>query len=86
MKQSDTPLMKQWGKLKEAYPDTIILFKVGDYYESFKEDAKVVAKETGVPLTKRENISLAGFQEKMIDTYLPKIVRAGYRVATAEPV
>jgi DNA mismatch repair protein MutS len=78
--------MRQWRKLKENYPDTIILFKVGDYYESFEEDAKVVSKETGISLTKREKISLAGFPEKMIDVYLPKIVRAGYRVATAEPI
>jgi DNA mismatch repair protein MutS len=86
---SITPLMVQYGKIKETYPDTILLFRVGDFFETFEEDAKTASKVLGITLTKRSNgaadgVALAGFPHHAIDTYLPKLVRAGYRVAVCE--
>ncbi len=86
---SITPLMAQYGKIKESYPDTILLFRVGDFFETFEEDAKTASKVLGITLTKRANgaageVPLAGFPHHAIDTYLPKLVRAGYRVAVCE--
>ena len=84
-----TPLMAQYFKIKEANPDTILLFRVGDFFETFDEDAKLASKVLGITLTKRSNgaagnVPLAGFPHHAIDTYLPKLVRAGYRVAVCE--
>ncbi len=84
-----TPLMAQYFKIKEANPDTILLFRVGDFFETFEEDAKTASKVLGITLTKRANgaashVALAGFPHHAIDTYLPKLVRAGYRVAVCE--
>ena len=84
-----TPLMAQYNKIKLAYPDTILLFRMGDFFETFEEDAKIAAKVLGITLTKRGNGSteetpLAGFPHHALDTYLPKLVRAGYRVAICE--
>jgi DNA mismatch repair protein MutS len=84
-----TPLMAQYLKIKEANPDTILLFRVGDFFETFDEDAKLASKVLGITLTKRSNgaagnVPLAGFPHHAIDTYLPKLVRAGYRVAVCE--
>ncbi len=84
-----TPLMTQYFKIKEANPDTILLFRVGDFFETFEEDAKTASKVLGITLTKRANgaashVALAGFPHHAIDTYLPKLVRAGYRVAICE--
>jgi len=84
-----TPLMAQYYKVKQAHPDTILLFRVGDFFETFEEDAKTASKVLGITLTKRSNGSsgdtpLAGFPHHAIDTYLPKLVRAGYRVAVCE--
>jgi DNA mismatch repair protein MutS len=84
-----TPLMAQYYKVKQAHPDTILLFRVGDFFETFEEDAKTTSKVLGITLTKRSNGSsgdtpLAGFPHHAIDTYLPKLVRAGYRVAVCE--
>jgi len=84
-----TPLMAQYFKIKEANPDTILLFRVGDFFETFEEDAKTASKVLGITLTKRANgaashVALAGFPHHAIDTYLPKLVRAGYRVAICE--
>ncbi len=86
-----TPLMAQYLRIKEANPDTILLFRVGDFFETFEEDAKTASKVLGITLTKRangaaENVPLAGFPFHAIDTYLPKLVRAGYRVAICEQV
>jgi DNA mismatch repair protein MutS len=84
-----TPLMAQYFKIKEANPDTILLFRVGDFFETFDEDAKTASKVLGITLTKRANgaashVALAGFPHHAIDTYLPKLVRAGFRVAVCE--
>ncbi len=86
-----TPLMAQYSKIKQAHPDTILLFRMGDFFETFEEDAKTAAKVLGITLTKRANgaageVPLAGFPHHAIDTYLPKLVRAGYRVAVCEQV
>lgn len=88
---SVTPLMVQYNKVKKDYPDTIVLFRVGDFFETFQEDAKTASKVLGITLTKRSNgkagnVPLAGFPHHAIDTYLPKLVKAGYRVAVCEQV
>ncbi len=84
-----TPLMKQYQQVKAKHPDTILLFRMGDFYETFEEDAKTTAKVLGITLTKRGNgaageIPLAGFPHHAIDAYLPKLLKAGYRVAICE--
>lgn len=84
-----TPLMAQYSRIKENYPDTILLFRMGDFFETFEEDAKIASKVLGITLTKRangaaEDVPLAGFPHHAIDSYLPKLVRAGYRVAVCE--
>ncbi len=86
---SATPLMSQYHKIKLDNPDTILLFRVGDFFETFDEDAKIASKVLGITLTKRangqaENVPLAGFPHHAIDTYLPKLIKAGYRVAICE--
>ena len=88
---SQTPLMLQYYKIKEAHPDTILLFRMGDFFETFEEDAKIASKVLGITLTKRANgaageVPLAGFPHHAIDTYLPKLVRSGYRVAVCEQI
>lgn len=85
----ETPLMKQYNEVKAKYPDAILLFRVGDFYETFGADAIKTAQVLGITLTKRANgsashIELAGFPHHSIDTYLPKLVRAGYRVAICD--
>jgi DNA mismatch repair protein MutS len=87
--KKETPLMKQFNKIKAKYPDAILLFRVGDFYETFGEDAVKSAKTLGITLTKRHNgsaneIALAGFPHHSINTYLPKLVRAGFRVAICD--
>lgn len=83
-----TPLMAQYFKLKSKHPDAILLYRVGDFYETFAKDAIKVADILGIVLTKRNNggndIELAGFPYHSLDVYLPKLVRAGYRVAICE--
>src|SRR5690606_12526195 len=86
-----TPLMAQYYKIKEQNPDTILLFRVGDFMETFDEDAKTASKVLGITLTKRangaaEDVPLAGFPFHANDNYLPKLVRAGDRVAVCEQV
>lgn len=86
-----TPLMSQYFKIKAENPDTILLFRVGDFFETFEEDAKTASKVLGITLTRRangqaEDVPLAGFPHHAIDTYLPKLVKAGYRVAVCEQV
>lgn len=81
--------MKQYNDIKGKYPDAILLFRVGDFYETFGEDAIKAAQILGITLTKRANgsatyIELAGFPHHSVDTYLPKLVRAGYRVAICD--
>lgn len=85
----ETPLMKQYYQIKGRYPDALLLFRVGDFYETFGEDAKVAAEVLGIVLTKRHNgsaneIALAGFPHHSLETYLPKLVRAGHRVAICD--
>ncbi len=84
-----TPLMQQYYRIKQQYPDAVLLFRVGDFYETFGEDAVRTSKALGIVLTKRGNGSeaetaLAGFPHHALDTYLPKLVRAGMRVAVCE--
>ena len=85
----ETPLMKQYNDIKAQHPDAILLFRVGDFYETFCEDAIKASKILGITLTRRANgaatyIELAGFPHHSLDTYLPKLVRAGQRVAICE--
>ncbi|MBK9420998.1 MAG: DNA mismatch repair protein MutS [Flavobacteriales bacterium] len=84
----ETPLMRQYGSIKAQYPDAILLFRVGDFYETFLQDAVLAAGVLGITLTKRNNgdgeIELAGFPYHALDTYLPKLVRAGHRVAICD--
>lgn len=85
----DTPLMKQYNKIKAQHPDAILLFRVGDFYETFSEDAIKTSEILGITLTKRRNgsasfIELAGFPHHALNSYLPKLVRAGQRVAICE--
>lgn len=84
-----TPLMKQYMEMKKKHPDAILLFRVGDFYELFCEDAVTASDVLGITLTRRANgkkssIELAGFPHHALDTYLPKLVRAGHRVAVCE--
>jgi DNA mismatch repair protein MutS len=86
-----TPLMAQYAKIKQAHPDSILLFRMGDFFETFEEDAKIASRVLGITLTRRahgaaEDVPLAGFPHHAIDTYLPKLVRAGYRVAICEQI
>ena len=88
-KYVETPLMKQYYNIKEKHPDAILLFRVGDFYETFGEDAIKTAEIVGITLTRRANgaasyVELAGFPHHALDTYLPKLVRAGQRVAICE--
>ncbi|MCY7410101.1 MAG: DNA mismatch repair protein MutS [Chitinophagales bacterium] len=86
---TETPLMQQYKTIKAKYPDAILLFRVGDFYETFDTDAVLTSKVLGMVLTKRANGAaayqdLAGFPYHALDTYLPKLVRAGYRVAICD--
>ena len=85
----DTPLMQQHNSIKAKYPDAILLFRVGDFYETFGQDAIITAQVLGITLTKRNNgnpdaSELAGFPHHALDTYLHKLVKAGYRVAICD--
>ena len=86
---SDTPLMQQHRAIKQKYPDAILLFRVGDFYETFGQDAVIASQVLGITLTKRNNgaaasSELAGFPHHAIDVYLHKLVKAGYRVAICD--
>ena len=88
-KIAETPLMKQYNTIKNKHPDALLLFRVGDFYETFGEDAVKAANILGIVLTKRANgsatfIDLAGFPHHSLDVYLPKLVRAGQRVAICD--
>lgn len=85
----ETPLMKQYVEMKAKHPDAVLLFRVGDFYETFSDDAIVASEILGITLTRRANgaassVELAGFPHHALDTYLPKLVRAGKRVAICE--
>lgn len=89
VEQKETPLMKQYNAIKAKYPGALLLFRVGDFYETFGEDAIKAAGILGIVLTKRGNGSaneteLAGFPHHSLETYLPKLVRAGQRVAICD--
>lgn len=88
-KYAETPLMKQYNQIKAKYPDALLLFRVGDFYETFGTDAIRASSVLGIVLTKRRNgaasfVELAGFPHHSLDTYLPKLVRAGHRVAICD--
>jgi len=89
MAKSETPMMKQYNEIKAKYPETVLLFRMGDFFETFGDDAVITAKVCGITLTKRNNgaagdMALAGFPHHQLDVYLPKLVRGGYRVAVCE--
>lgn len=89
--KDSTPLMRQYFEIKAKYPDTILLYRMGDFYETFDEDARQVHKILGITLTKRANgkaseVALAGFPYHALDSYLPKLIRSGLRVAVCEQV
>jgi DNA mismatch repair protein MutS len=88
-KTSKTPLMDQYYRIKAKHTDAILLFRVGDFYETFETDAVEISRILGITLTKRANgaasyVELAGFPYHALDTYLPRLVRAGQRVAICE--
>lgn len=85
----ETPMMKQYNEIKSEHPDAVLLFRVGDFYETFSDDAITAAEILGITLTRRANgaaqfVELAGFPHHALDTYLPKLVRAGKRVAICD--
>ncbi|WP_407508367.1 DNA mismatch repair protein MutS [Elizabethkingia anophelis] len=87
--KKETPLMGQYNSIKAKYPDALLLFRVGDFYETFGQDAVKTSQILGIVLTKRANgsashIELAGFPHHSLDSYLPKLVRAGMRVAICD--
>ncbi|WP_185866463.1 DNA mismatch repair protein MutS [Blattabacterium cuenoti] len=89
LKKEETPLFKQYNDIKAKYPDTILLFQVGDFYETFGEDAIKCSKILDIVLTKRSNnqkntTHLAGFPYHSLNTYLPRLIRSGYRVAICD--
>jgi DNA mismatch repair protein MutS len=89
MAVAETPLMKQHKDIKNKYPDAVLLFRVGDFYETFSEDAHIASRVLGITLTKRANgsastVDLAGFPHHSLETYLHKLVKAGYRVAICD--
>ena len=79
-----SPVMKQFQELKATYPNATILFRCGDFYETYQEDAEVVAKTLGITLTKKDDIKIAGFPYHALDQYLPKLIRHGMRVAICD--
>ena len=88
-KTADTPMMQQHRAIKQKYPDAILLFRVGDFYETFGSDAVIASQVLGITLTKRNNgvassSDLAGFPHHALDSYLHKLVKAGYRVAICD--
>ena len=89
VKADETPLMQQHNAIKQKYPDAILLFRVGDFYETFGQDAVIASQVLGITLTKEITVrlppaDLAGFPHHALDTYLHKLVKAGYRVAICD--
>lgn len=89
-KPADSPLMKQYFEMKNVHPDAVLLFRVGDFYETYGDDAVTASQILGITLTRRSNggaetkIAMAGFPHHAVDTYLPRLIRAGKRVAICE--
>ena len=88
-KTNETPMMRQFNEIKNQYPDAILLFRCGDFYETYSTDAVTASEILGITLTKRSSkqadaIEMAGFPHHALDTYLPKLVRAGLRVAICD--
>ena len=86
-----TPMIAQWYEAKEAYPDCLLFFRMGDFYELFFDDAVIASENLDIALTKRANgkasdVDLAGFPYHSLDNYLPKLVTAGYKVAICEQI
>jgi DNA mismatch repair protein MutS len=91
MADTQTPLMRQYSQIKAKYADTVLLFRMGDFFETFDTDAQIASKVLGITLTKRANgaasdVALAGFPHHSLDNYLPKLVKAGYKVAVCEQI
>ena len=87
--KTENKMVKMFNELKSKHPDAVILFRVGDFYESYFEDAKKVSEVLGITLTKRsgeDGYYLAGFPHHALDTYLPKLIRAGLRVAICDDI
>ena len=87
--KEDTPLIKQYYKFKAACPEALLLMRVGDFYETYGEDAVKASKVLGIVQTRKSNgdqgyIELAGFPHHSLDSYMPKLVRAGYKVAVCD--
>ena len=88
-KKPATPLLKQFYRIKAQYPDSLLLYRVGDFYETFGEDAIIASKVLGIVLTRRASgkgsyIELAGVPHHALESYLPKLVQAGYKVAVCD--
>ncbi|MCK5223335.1 DNA mismatch repair protein MutS, partial [Candidatus Calescamantes bacterium] len=89
-KPNETPMIRQFLKIKEKYPDTILLYRVGDFYETFFEDARTASRVLNIALTSRgkssngESIPLAGIPYHALDSYLYKLVKAGHNAAVCE--
>ena len=88
--QDDTPAMRQYRQFKEAYPDYVLLFRMGDFYEMFHDDARTASRVLGLALTSRSKgpsaVPLAGIPYHALDSYLAKLVKSGHRVAICEQV
>lgn len=83
MEQSKT--LQQFDAMKAKHPDAVLLFRCGDFYESYKEDAEACAKTLGITLTlHKDGYMMAGFPYHALDTYLPRLIRAGYRIAICD--
>ena len=88
-KAEDTPMLKQYFAVKAQHPEALLLYRVGDFYETYSDDALIASKVLGLVLTKRSNgdkepTPMAGFPHHAIETYLQKLVRAGYKVAICD--
>ena len=88
-KSEDTPMIRQFFEVKAQHPEAVLLYRVGDFYETYSDDAVLASKILGLVLTARQNgdagkIPMAGFPHHAIDTYLPKLVRAGHKVAVCD--
>ena len=88
---ADTPLMQQYKKIKEEYPNEILMYRLGDFYEMFFEDAKIASKELGLTLTKRnkekgQDVPLAGVPYHSVASYIAKLVEKGYSIAICDQV
>lgn len=86
--EEQSPLMKQWSELKQKHPDALLLFRCGDFYETYNEDAEKASKILGITLTERSNHAekMAGFPYHALDTYLPKLIHNGCRVAICDEI